>query len=500
MNPKTHALLIVAVLALAGCARPSATDPPQGPDVAGTDIAVFDGNRTLVDPARWLGGPMVPVFRQLERAAREPTIGVDPDGNIFVGVWDQEDFGGVEIPNDDELGKVLSVYASFDQGASWRNVRPAPGVVVQVPPTTSDAFLEVDPVTGRLLANDWTYGCSTMAISDDDGGAWTHSPFGCGLGNGAFDHQSIATGKPRASSPVGYERMVYYCVALHCAASTNGGLTFGPSTSVICPGPAPFNVDCSGANGHVKTDGEGRVLLGAKLNGAPNLYVSEDDGATWHGTLVNETRTVYWHDIEVASDAAGNLYALWNAYDGFVYYSASRDQGATWSPAVNVAPPGLTVTSYPMVAAGGPGEVAFLFMGTNHGPALIPGSHPSTRLGDMFGARWNWYLTVSLDADNDAPVFASVPLNDPDEPVAADACWPGYRHCDDVGEFVDLVIGPDGRPWASVFDSCRETCARLGTNEPRGGHRGAVLTLSEGPALNGTGASLEPLWYADALR
>ena len=411
-------LALIALLWLSGCTS-STKDAAPGPIVS-SNLAIFDANRTTLDPSRWTGGLLVPVFRQLERAAREPTLGVDPDGHVFVGVWDQEDLDPNRI-DDDELGKVLSVYASFDQGASWRNVRPAPAVLAQVPPTTSDAFFEVDPVTGRLLANDWTYGCSTMAISDDDGRSWTHSPFGCGLGNGAFDHQSITTGKPRVSSPTGYARMVYYCVAAHCAASQNGGLTFGPVVSVFCPGQPGLNPSCTSGSGHVKTDLDGRVFQGAKRNGLPNVAVSEDDGATWRRSVVNQTLPVYWHDVEVAADASGNLYAFWNSVDGFVYYALSRDHGTTWGPAINVAPPGLTVTSYPMVAAGGDGEVAFLFLGTNHTRALIPGSHPSQRLGDMFGARWNWYLTLTTDATHAEPVFASVPLNSPAEPVAADA-------------------------------------------------------------------------------
>lgn len=496
MARRTGVILVLVAMLMAGCnGSPSQADG-RDEAVESSSMAVFDSEGRLLDVSAWHGGSLVPVDRQLERAAREPTLGVDPDGNVFVGVWDQEDYANVESLDDDELGKVLSVYASFDQGATWRNVRPAPLILAQIPPTTSDAFFEVDPVTGRLLANDWTYGCSTMAISDDDGESWVHSPLGCGPGIGAIDHQSITTGEPRVSSPIEYPRMVYYCVASQCSASVDGGLTFGPSVSVFCETAG----ECTGANGHVKTDADGRVMLGASRGGVPHVAVSEDDGATWRSGPVNETVGTYYHDVEVAADSNGTMYAVWNADDGFVYYATSIDHGQSWSPAVNVVPPGLTVASFPMVVAGGPGEMAVLFLGTNHSKAYLPGTHPSDRMGDMYGALWHWYLTVSLNATGDSPVFASVPLTGPDDPAAADACWPGWRHCEDVGEFVDLVIGPDGRPWASVFDSCREKCDRLGGNEEPGDDRGKVLTLSDGPALNGSLERLTPLPYASNLQ
>lgn len=494
MNAISAAAVVLLAGLLAGCA-----DPTSRPTVETSNPALalaFDAiGNPLALPLAFQQSPLTGVIRPLPQAAREPTIGVAPDGAIFVGVWDQENLENmVPIPDDDALGTVLAVYASFDQGASWRDVKPRTPALIQVPPTTSDAFMEVDPVTGRVFTNDWTYGCTTMSISDNQGDDWLYSPLGCGIGNGAFDHQSIVTGAPRASEPIGYSRMVYYCVASLCSSSLNGGVSFGP---VVCavPGAPPIPGQCGSANGHVKTDAEGRVLLGLKRGGLPWLTISEDDGATWTMTQVNATHGVYWHDVEFAADSAGTLYAAWQSYDGFPYMAVSTDRGATWGPAARVSPPGLTATGYLMVAAGGPGKVAFVFLGTDFPTAYVEGTHPSTHRGDMIGASWNAYMTVSVDADGASPTFVSVPLNDPADPVAADACWPGYRDCEDVGEFIDIVIAPDGRPWAALFDSCLRVCHETGANEPVGGFRGAVGTLSTGPALGIEGGTLAPLPY-----
>lgn len=490
--------LLVTTLLLAGCASRSQDGPTEGDGVepVGADPFAFDGLGNLRPmPAAFLAAPPSGVVRPLPQAAREPTIGVAPDGTVYVGVWDQEQLiGSTGQPVDDEaIGTVLAVYASQDQGATWRNVKPRTPALIQVPPTTSDAFMEVDPVTGRVFTNDWTYACSTMSISDDQGASWTYSPFGCGAMGGPIDHQSITTGVPRSSEPIGYSRMVYYCVASLCSASLNGGLTFGRES--CASGGLPVISQCGPGHGHVKTDAEGRVLLGMKIDGLPWLSVSEDDAATWRMTQINSTHSVYWHDVEMAADSAGTYYAAWQAYDGFPYLAVSHDLGATWGAAMRLAPPGLTATGYLMVVAGGPGKVAAVFLGTDWPMAYVEGMHPSAHRADMRGARMNAYLTMSLDADGADPTFVSIPLNDPADPMAADACWPGYRDCEDVGEFIDIVIGPDGRPWASLFDSCLDVCHATGRNEPLHGFRGAVGTLVTGPSFGEDDGALAPLEY-----
>ena len=75
-----------------------------------------------------------------------------------------------------------------------------------------------------------------LSYSDDNGDSWVSSPLACG----GFDGESIGTGPPVSSSPVGYPDLVYYCTGTTpasspptttpiCSKSLDGGLTFQPT-------------------------------------------------------------------------------------------------------------------------------------------------------------------------------------------------------------------------------------------------------------------------------
>ena len=76
----------------------------------------------------------------------------------------------------------------------------------------------------------------------------------------------------------------------------------------------------------------------------------------------------------MTSDAAGQLYVLWNsgAVDGGperIYFSTSTDQGATWSSRkdVSLAPHGID-HAFPAVAAGVAGDIRIAWMDQRNGP------------------------------------------------------------------------------------------------------------------------------------
>src|SRR5260221_1601939 len=74
----------------------------------------------------------------------------------------------------------------------------------------------------------------------------------------------------------------------------------------------------------------------------------------------------------MTSDAAGQLYVLWNSgtVDGGperIYFSTSTDQGNTWSPKadVSLAPSGVD-HAFPSVAAGAAGGTPTAPLGSRH--------------------------------------------------------------------------------------------------------------------------------------
>jgi hypothetical protein len=91
---------------------------------------------------------------------------------------------------------------------------------------------------------------------------------------------------------------------------------------------------------------------------------SSDGGATWSAPVQlgpnNGTMSLaeWWIDGDIARDAAGNLYAVWDtqgATNDIGWLSYSTNHGATWSDPVQVPPDQLNVPHVMVVAGGGPG-------------------------------------------------------------------------------------------------------------------------------------------------
>ena len=123
-----------------------------------------------------------------------------------------------------------------------------------------------------------------MCYSDDDGKTWSPSQGG-GLNSGV-DHQTVGGGpySPNGIGPLPtstYPNAVYYCsqdiADANCAASHDGGVTFGPAV------PMYSLLDCGGLHGHVKVaPNDGTVYVPNKsCGGNQAVAVSEDGGTTW---------------------------------------------------------------------------------------------------------------------------------------------------------------------------------------------------------------------------
>lgn len=433
------------------------------------DLALLDGVPMPVGEERFIGG-----------RSFEPTIGITASGAIFM-----VSFGG-----------GAKIRASFDEGATWKQVNPMlpvsdprTGNPINNPPNSNDPFVYVDRVAGRVFTNDLqALMCSWMNFSDDEGKTWTTNPIGCGHPFGVHDHQSIASGKSRSGQSQWKGRMVYYCVNrvadTSCASSLDGGVTFGPLISVMLGVDVERAGFCGGLSGHVKVDNAGRVFIGKNHCGTPRVAVSEDDGRTWTHVAVAGGLGVRDHDVEVAFDEQDNVYAFWIADNGKPYVAISKDHGKTYSAPLMVAPPGLTATGLPAVAAAGPGKVAFAYIGTNR-----TGGYG--RSGDWSTAKWHGYIGMILNALEPEPITITTRIDSDADPLAVKQCIAGNDdRCNGMGDFIDLTIDPKGRPWAAFVDVCHETCRAENRNETSAG---VVGTLREGPSLLAAGGALPPL-------
>lgn len=424
---------------------------------------------------------LVPVgaARYLPVSTFEPTIGSDPDGCLFF-----THFRGT--------GTGTRIFMSCDQAATWQEIGPDLPVGQVCFPNSNDPYVHVDRDTGRVFASDLhALVTSTLHYTDDKGATWQCNPIGGGLPPGGQDHQTIATGVPRNFQTVGYPNVVYYCINRvgdsSCASSLDGGIGFGPQVLVYPGVEAPsenndcdpslegaLDCVCGGLHGHVETDHAGRVLMPKGQCGNPEVAVSEDDGVTWDRATVSSDTGVQGHEVRVAADLADNLYAFYIGADGLPYLGVSTDHGQSWRTPIMVAPPGVTATSFPAVYAGAEGKVAVAYIGLTD----VEGYDAAPE-----NMSWNAYLTVVYDALAEDPLLATVLANDPADPIARGPC--GNTRCGGLGDFIDLTIDPEGRPWAAFADMCRAECLEPGAAENAGGTIGFTGTLLQGESLMG---------------
>jgi hypothetical protein len=436
----------------------------------------------------------------------EPTIGVTEDGAIFTN-------GFVSGPEE--------VVRSTDGAQTWKRVSPRP-FGQSSHPGSADPYLYVDKRTSRLFMVDYGFACSVISFSDDRGKSWANSLAGCGQG----DHESLFAGPPVTSRPRGYPNVVYYCavtggisiigLSSACSKSLDGGRTFIPTgLPAFQDDPRQPTGDqgirgmCDGFHGHGVVSADGTVYLPRGWCGQPWLAISKNEGLTWrrvqvaaNGMTVSEAGS-RGHEAGVAVDGNGFLYYVWTARNRLPYLAISRNGGATWSSPMMIAAPGVKEATMPGIDVGADGRIAIVYLGSTDSPGrpfierplclrdlvgcAIAGMH------DVFNAyevgvtvdreiskryrdtTWNGYITISLDPLVPNPLLLSASVNDPQDPLARGLCGPDPNRCG-VGDFFDIVVAPDGTPWASMVDSCVDTCVHPQSNADKHGdaERGMV--------------------------
>jgi hypothetical protein len=431
----------------------------------------------------------------------EPTMGITRNGAVFMN-------------GSDASGQV--VVRSTDAGASWHVTAPRlAGHSSHI--TSDDPYMFVDEGTGRVFWSDFLLACSEVSVSDDLGATWTTTPVG---GCGHADHQSMFAGRPRTSTTHGYSNVVYYCseitgqsiasAASGCSKSVDGGLTYLPTGSpaysddMVGQRKGDYGVPgvCGGFLGHGSAGPDGTIYLPRGWCGQPWLALSDDEGLTWRRVQVATngmalTEYGQWsHEAGIAAAPDGSLYYVWTARDRLPYLAVSHDHGAHWSAPLMVGAPGVKEATMPGVDVGDDGRVAIVYLGSNDSPGRpfieqescptdVPGcpvaaGHALLNVGGAHvildkrvasryrNTTWNGYLTVSLNPRARDPVFASVSVNPPGDPLARGLCGPDPNRCE-VGDFFDVVVARDGSVWAAMVDACVRTCVRPANDDEKWG-------------------------------
>lgn len=439
-----------------------------------------DANRTAVvhQAGQIVAAPPRPVpvgcLNFIGRPSYEPTIGITKEGSVMM--YPASPLG---------LPEVVTMARTDDEGATWQII--APGAEGQsTHPYSQDPYMFIDPETDRIFVEDLLLvppTCGMMSMSDDRGDTWQHTQAGCGV----TDHVTIFQGPPVEENllPSSYPNVVYRCAisggalaatssSVACQRSRDGGMTWLP------PGDPAFTFvplaagGCAGGNGHGATNEQGLVYLPRGHCGQPWLAISDDEAQTWRISQVSDRGNVCdasglcEHDAGVGEDPAGVLYYAWVAGDRLPYLARSTDQGRTWDEPIMVAPPGLNEVALLQMTVGGEGRIAIVYYGSTNSP----GKPWDT--GDYENTTWNAYISIAFDAQTREPTFYTASLNDPADPMIRGTCGP--LRCQEVFDFIDIRIGPDGTPWVPLVDGCMDECAD-GTIKQDNGSRGMVGRL-----------------------
>lgn len=457
--------------------EPSKSDPTGQKDSGGRAVVHRAGGRVVDSPRLEKRAPDARLYRT-SATTFEPTLGIAKNGSMFFNAF---------TPNSDP-----AVIVSNDKGASWKQTFAGH-------PFTADPYLHVDQDTSRVFANDFALPCHYVSYSDDNGKSWTTGPAkACSI----FDHQTLFTGPaPKGGDqPEGYRNVVYFCgitlgasiasLASGCSKSLDGGDTFVPTGQPAFVDEPPRRGDfgvpghCNGANAHGFVGPDGTVYLPRGWCGQPWLAISKDEGQTWKrvqvadngmpccgDTGVGVEADIPSHESGVVADRRGNIYYTWVAADRLPYLAVSRDGGKSWSKPLMIGSPGSRETLLPGIAIGSAGKVAVVYMASKNSPwngKKAKGSYDKTR--------WDAYITMTTNAKAKSPVFYSGQINRRSDPMWIGACGPDPIRCN-WGDFFDVVIAPDGSPWAALVDLCKNRKCVDGSGE------GVAGRLVGGPRL-----------------
>ncbi len=336
----------------------------------------------------------------------EPAMAADARGHVYV-LYPQ--YGAV--PGCAACtAPTIALMVSSDNGLSWQASRP----LLPFPTGQFDPQIVVDPLDRQTVYASWLQNEKRdiiVARSLDFGRTWSFSV----AEHGRDDADKPVLAVHGADIYVGFNHEERFLVA----ASHDAGQTF--SVVTVNHAAAPGWSLAGGAT----VDPAGNVYFGwtayarrAMALHPVSVYVSRssDGGHTWNTMLLDVSSAppgceaqncqagFLGAQIALASDAAGSLYALWNAgtISGAperIYFSSSTTGGASWTARTSVSAAAAGVEHcFPAIVAGTSGDVRIAWM-----DARVPETgHPNRRLWNTFyrsstngGATWSPEVRLS---------------------------------------------------------------------------------------------------------
>jgi hypothetical protein len=324
----------------------------------------------------------------------EPSIAADGNRHLYV-LYPQY----LTVPGCPSCpSPTLILVISNDNGKTWQ----APQQIAAPGTGQFDAQIVVDPVDKRTVYASWLQDNKSTIIvakSTDFGVTW--SAVTANSTNAAVDKDILTVHGNDVY--VGYNHSQKVWVS----SSHDGGTTF--NSAVVNPN-AKLGWSLAGG---AAIDPAGNVFFawsgytqngGAK--GPVNLYISKsaDGGGTWSVVQLDTSGappdcSAYFcgwaylgAQITMTSDAAGTLYALWNAGTvdkgvERIYFSSSTTQGKTWQPKQDVSLAAVGVEhAFPAITAGASGDARIAWMDSRNTPLWNSYYRSSTNGGASWSA------------------------------------------------------------------------------------------------------------------
>jgi hypothetical protein len=455
-----HRISLAAAAAIsiaAACALgPASAAASSGCDAARPAVTYRPGKPARV-PAR-RRGRLIPCRYDTGARSLEPSLDFTSDGRLLFQAWELQSGSVGGVP---PVPKVIRSDAAF---SSWHDVSPLG------PVASLDPYLVVDHRTGRIFSVNFLANgqptCATISYSDTNGDSWLSSPAACG----GFDGESIGTGPPVSSKPVGYPDLVYYCTGTTpgsspptttpvCSKSLDGGLSFQPTGSP----PWPLAEESAQGDkfgpwaGNPIVGPDGTLYVPKRFAAQPEVAISHDEGFSWRRVQVAHNGSG-GATPRMAVDHAGNLLYAWTSATHMPYVAFSRDDGSSWSAPIALAPPGVREAALPRVAATGDGRAAVAYIGTTDAPGG-PYYHFCNALleectdANYGGVAWNGYMTLIPEALTRSPKLYTATVDAPSQPLAVGGCS-ADGGCKANLDFIDITFGPGGDPFAAFVDDC----------------------------------------------
>ena len=402
---------------------------------------------------------------------------------------------------------------SDDGGASWKLVGPTRLQHTSLWNTVDPAVV-VDRQTGRAFWAHTTYTEDLRwPLPDQSAASWlvptavanahgfqvyASSDEGLGWLTADYQHENTADWEklfvgppPPASSgaaqPTRYPNIVYVCAnapvevigpGRACYKSLDGGATFTPTGYQFPSASAPVDCPPLAANTGV-VGSDGAVYIPQSCYSGSYLAISHDEGATyaWLPVTGAPSANGLGAVVQLAIDAADNLYMLWSAADT-LQLARSDDGGRTWAPPLTVSAPGLHNVTLPALAAGPRGAVGIVYYAS-----ASPAEH-----------RLSGYAAQTSDALAPAPLFYTGAINDPAHPIFED-----YGEADSPrADFVGAAFDASGGFWGGVVKqlSAPDASNRIATT----GYVGRLASPTGGANPGGAPASRQPIAACHARR